>query len=208
MFATSSAIAGEREPAAGPAGRLNEDLDRLLRRVTDVWQSRLAPLMQAQGLSEPRYQILGALFRRMPTGCSQTELASELFQSESNLSTLLERMQSDGLIRRQRSPIDRRKVTIQLAEAGAAVLTEARAERQHQIGRLLSGFELDRRQELATGLQSLLNWLSPQHARHPGPPYAGGVPPQRSVIAPRLQADILEMTSSKTASTLAEHKAL
>jgi DNA-binding MarR family transcriptional regulator len=203
MPAISAAIAGGQESAACPAGRLDEELDRLLRRVTDVWQSCLAPLLQAQGLSEPRYQILAALFRRMPTGCSQIELAGELFQSESNLSTLLERMQADGLVLRQRSPIDRRKVTIQLSESGAAALAAALTRRQQQLGRILYGFDLNRRQDLVAGLQLLLNCLSRQRHRSSGPP-----DPQPSITAaPRPNTGRLDRTSSNAATPLAEHNA-
>src|SRR5262249_16848456 len=66
-----------------------------------------------------------------PSGtCSQTELATYLLQSESNLSTLLDRMKKDGLISRVRSQSDRRVALIGLSAVGREALARADQARQ------------------------------------------------------------------------------
>jgi len=95
-----------------------------------------APTVQA-GLNESRYNVLDAL-RRKPFGtASQTELATYLLQSESNLSTLLDRMKRDGLISRARSESDRRVTRIGLSTAGRDALARADRARQCAVAPLL-----------------------------------------------------------------------
>jgi DNA-binding MarR family transcriptional regulator len=95
-----------------------------------------APTVHA-GLNESRYNVLDAL-RRKPSGTSsQTELATHLLQSESNLSTLLDRMKNDGLISRARSERDRRVTRIGISTAGRDALTRADRARQSATAPLL-----------------------------------------------------------------------
>jgi DNA-binding MarR family transcriptional regulator len=113
-----------------------------------------APTVHA-GLNESRYNVLDAL-RRKPFGTSsQTELATCLLQSESNLSTLLDRMKNDGLISRARSESDRRVTRIGLSTAGREALTRADRARQCAAAPLLK--VLDER--LAAALVEALELL-------------------------------------------------
>ena len=130
-----SSPAGEKDAQDGWA-RDNEaahltaaesSVDGLLLRTAVCLTALLhAPTARA-GLNESRYNLLDALRRKATGTCSQTELATQLLQSESNLSTLLERMRQDGLITRVRSESDRRVTLIALATAGREAL--ARADR-------------------------------------------------------------------------------
>jgi len=100
-------------------------LGALLSRTADCLTAVLHGPTATTGLNESRYHVLDAL-RRMPGGiCTQTELAAWLLQSESNLSTLLERMRQDDLISRVRSEADRRKSLIGLTTAGREALARA-----------------------------------------------------------------------------------
>lgn len=53
--------------------------------------------------------------------CSLTDLKIQLLVSRSNMSALLDRMQRDGLIQRERDPEDRRKLRISLTPHGRKV---------------------------------------------------------------------------------------
>lgn len=101
------------------------DVGELLLRAGVCVESLLAEPTAATGLNEARFQVLAAIHRRGRDGCSQTELAGHLLQSESNLSTLLERMRLDGLVVRERSATDRRRSVIRLTECGAETLRQA-----------------------------------------------------------------------------------
>jgi len=121
----------------------------MLLRTAECLRSLLqAPTVHA-GLNESRYNVLDAL-RRKPSGtCSQTELAKYLLQSESNLSTLLDRMNKDGLISRVRSQSDRRIARIGLSAVGREALARADQARQRVAAQLLRA--VDERLEAALG---------------------------------------------------------
>lgn len=53
--------------------------------------------------------------------CSLTDLKIQLLVSRSNMSALLDRMQRDGLIQRERDPEDRRKLRISLTPQGRRI---------------------------------------------------------------------------------------
>jgi len=99
-----------------------------------------APTVHA-GLNESRYNVLDALRRKPSATSSQTELATYLLQSESNLSTLLDRMKKDGLISRVRSKSDRRVALIGLSTAGRDALTRADQARRRAAAPLLRVFD-------------------------------------------------------------------
>src|SRR5262245_27445361 len=95
-----------------------------------------APTVQA-GLNESPYNVLDAL-RLNPLGTSsQPDLAIYLLQSESNLSTLLNRWNNDGLISRARSESDPRVTRIGLSTAGRDALARADRARQRAAAPLL-----------------------------------------------------------------------
>lgn len=103
------------------------------------------------GLNESRYRVLDALHRHTRGECSQAELAVKLLQSESNLSTLLDRMGVDGLITRTRSQTDRRRSLIRLAPAGLEALelaVQSRAATTARLFRFQSSHETDQLVEL------------------------------------------------------------
>lgn len=108
------------------------------------------------GLNESRYNVLDAL-RRIPGGtCTQTELAARLLQSESNLSTLLERMRQDELISRVRSETDRRKSSIGLTSSGREALARADLARSRAMASLFRALDESQQAALTATLGLLL----------------------------------------------------
>lgn len=114
-----------------------DDVGELLLRTGICVEALLAGPTADAGLNEARYQVLAAIHRQGYDGCSQTELAGHLLQSESNLSTLLERMRLDGLVVRERSATDRRRSVIRLTDAGAETLQEAARRRKAVLAKWL-----------------------------------------------------------------------
>ena len=108
------------------------------------------------GLNESRYNVLDAL-RRIPGGtCTQTELATRLLQSESNLSTLLERMRQDELISRVRSESDRRKSSIGLTNSGREALARADMARSRAAANVFKALDESQQAALCAALGLLL----------------------------------------------------
>ena len=117
------------------------------------------PTSQAN-LTESRYNVLYLLQHSNDGTCSQADLAKSLFQSESNLSTLLDRMQQDELVTRVRSTTDRRKSLIRLTPHGNLALQSADLERNRALRKALRSFDADRLQTCRDTLKLLLKRLS------------------------------------------------
>lgn len=129
-------------------------LDGLLR-VSQIVRVRLNDWLGHFELNDGRHSVLAVLARADQEGCSQAELAEQLGQSESNISTLIERMQRDGLVNRLRSNADRRKRILLITPEGLSTLQSVDASRSAWAGRLLNGISADDRPRLHSLLQQL-----------------------------------------------------
>jgi len=69
-----------------------------------------------KGLTLAQFGVLEALYHRGPLCAS--ELAAKLLKSPGNLTLVLDNLERDGRVRRERDPQDRRFVTIHLTASG------------------------------------------------------------------------------------------
>lgn len=67
----------------------------------------------------PRFDVLAALFRRRE-GCTMSELSRLLLVSNGNATTVVDRLEKDGLVARRPSETDRRTVYVALTPEGLA----------------------------------------------------------------------------------------
>lgn len=142
------AVAGRVAPRDNFPGELPD----LVRELADLQHSLLDPATHEVGLNEARYSVLRELRFRQSEGCSQSELARGLYLSESNLSTLLDRMVRDGLLERERSRLDRRKSIIRITPRGATLADEIRSQEDAIMERLWSLVSADSQLVLSQGL--------------------------------------------------------
>lgn len=116
-------------------------------------------------INEVRYAALKVIDGIRETGCSQSELARKLGQSESNICTLIERMESDRLVVRQQSLKDRRKRVLQVTEEGSRILEQVKAYHGSVSQRLLAALTPDQRRQLTGMLQILLKAAQKQRSQ-------------------------------------------
>src|SRR5713101_4332791 len=77
------------------------------------------PFLQKLGVTYPQYLVLVVLWERGPQGVG--ELASLLRMEFGTLSPMLKRIESKGLITRQRPPSDERRVLVALTSRGISL---------------------------------------------------------------------------------------
>ncbi len=78
-----------------------------------------ARLFRPHGLTAPQYNVLNLLAGRADgAGYSQRELADTLVVDRSNVTGLLDRMETAGWVRRADDPSDRRVYRVELTPAG------------------------------------------------------------------------------------------
>jgi MarR family transcriptional regulator, negative regulator of the multidrug operon emrRAB len=140
-------------------------LDTLLR-VSQIVRVRFNEWLTEFDLNEGRYSVLQTLARAGDDGLSQAELAERLGQSESNVSTLIERMQRDGLVDRSRSEADRRKRVLLISSRGRSTLDAVDDQRMRWTGRLFKGMPVADSSQLVSSLDQLAQVLKSASENH------------------------------------------
>jgi len=154
-------------PVPGP--RRREKKDRVVANSPET--ELLAHLRQANRLLE---ELLGQCYGHAGIGttrvdvlellagvldCSQTLVARQLGLSESTVCTLIDRMQMDGLLARQRSATDRRRSVLAVSDLGQRLLHEATARRDQRLRHAFQGWTADTRAAATASLQDLIATL-------------------------------------------------
>lgn len=81
------------------------------------------PLLEPMGLTHPQYLVMLALWQHAPL--SVKELSGQLQLDPGTLSPLLKRLQSAGLLRRERDSGDERLLSVSLTQQGLALRAQA-----------------------------------------------------------------------------------
>jgi DNA-binding MarR family transcriptional regulator len=81
------------------------------------------PILEPLGLTHPQYLVMLALWERAPR--TLNDLAAELAMEPATASPLVKRLEAEGLIARERSVQDERRLEITLTAAGAALRSRA-----------------------------------------------------------------------------------
>ncbi|MFJ4225790.1 MarR family winged helix-turn-helix transcriptional regulator [Microbacterium sp. NPDC089695] len=81
------------------------------------------PILEPLGLTHPQYLVMLALWERAPRPLN--DLAADLALDPATASPLVKRLEADGLVARQRSARDERRLDITLTDAGRALRERA-----------------------------------------------------------------------------------
>ena len=81
------------------------------------------PILEPLGLTHPQYLVMLALWEKAPRPLN--DLAADLALDPATASPLVKRLESDGLVARQRSTQDERRLDITLTDAGRALRDRA-----------------------------------------------------------------------------------
>lgn len=81
------------------------------------------PILEPLGLTHPQYLAMLALWERSPR--SLHDLAADLALEPATASPLVKRLEKDGLVRRERSTEDERRLDIVLTDTGRALRERA-----------------------------------------------------------------------------------
>lgn len=127
---------------------------------------RLREAHTAHGLSPRQFQLLGLVDERGPIG--QRELGQAMDVDPSILVTLLNPLEADGLLSRERESCDRRRHLVRLTAKGERRLTAAAQAQQEAEDRLFSGIDAEQREHLALLLSALEASLSVECAHADG----------------------------------------
>jgi MarR family transcriptional regulator, organic hydroperoxide resistance regulator len=136
------------------------------RKVVAVYR----PLLEPLGLTHPQYLVMIALWEHAPL--PMRELGRRLALDSGTLSPLVTRLESAGLVRRERGR-DERSLTLVLTEAGASLRERARSVPADVIRRL--GLPEERLSELHDLLLEVVAAADSTHPAQEGPPCSGSI---------------------------------
>lgn len=92
-----------------------------LMRAADSLENRLAQRGCLTDLTPSQFGVLEALYH-LGSMC-QTELAHKILKSSGNMTLVIDNLEKQGYVVRQRDPHDRRFITVHLTEAGRQKIT-------------------------------------------------------------------------------------
>ena len=114
--------------------------------VTRVAESQLREYLRVgHATTLPRFDVMAALYRRQ-SGVTMSELSRMLLVSNGNATTVVDRLENDGLVRRTQSDADRRTVFVALTPAGLTQFEGLATDHEREVNRVfaaLSEAELD-----------------------------------------------------------------
>jgi DNA-binding MarR family transcriptional regulator len=135
-----------------------EMLAKLLRRSTG--QS-----LAGVGLKTWQYDVLSALRRQGPPyELPVTELARASLLTSGAMTTRIDHLEAQGLVRRQRDPLDRRGVRVGLTPQGCDLVDAAIHARFMAAEKSVKGLDAQERLAVEAGLRKLLLSLRPTSA--------------------------------------------
>jgi MarR family transcriptional regulator, 2-MHQ and catechol-resistance regulon repressor len=118
-----------------------------LARSINAVQAAIIPALQKDfGLTESQFAVLEALHHLGPL--SQGQLCQKILRSGSNVTTVLDNLERDELVRRERDSDDRRVQMVSLTEKGRTAVTTALPVHIERITKLMGSLTTDEQKQL------------------------------------------------------------
>lgn len=128
-----------------------------LARADDALGRYMEQALAPTGVTGPRFNVLMELAASPEGALPLSEVARRLLKSPPNVTSLIDRMERDGLVARTREGPDRRVVMARITEQGWRALRRAAPAVFAAEKRLLKRLPRDRRRELTRLLDTLAN---------------------------------------------------
>ena len=132
----------QTRPFASPA----EETTVALIRTVDGVRRMLGSVLDAHDITLQQYNVLRILRGAGERGLPTLEIAERMIEQTPGITRLLDRLETKGLVRRQRCPEDRRQVLCWITAPGLEMLAELEApvaKAAKEAFRKLSAAEID-----------------------------------------------------------------
>jgi DNA-binding MarR family transcriptional regulator len=154
---------GRSSPVHRPAGSANTELHSsvlsLLRKITSTISRHSHQLTVDTGLTVPQLLCLRHIHQH--SHLTPGILASYLFISKATVTGILDRLEGRGLVRRERSDPDRRKIWVALTPEGEKLAREAVWPLQEQFARNLANLSENQCEKIREILSLVADMIEP-----------------------------------------------
>lgn len=97
-----------------------------LMRAAESVTSRVSRFMSAANLTISQFGVLEALYHKGPL--CQRDLGAKILKSTGNITLVIDNLEKNGLVRRERNSNDRRYFTVHLTQEGLNLITKVFAD--------------------------------------------------------------------------------
>lgn len=124
-----------------------------LRKIIRAMTLHSRRLRKGSGLTSP--QVLTLQTIKELEGVSISRLATQMSLSQATMTTIIDRLEKNSLVRRRRSDVDKRVVHAELTDAGEKVLDDAPALLQEEFVERFAALEDWEKSMIVSALQRL-----------------------------------------------------
>jgi len=132
-----------------------------LRRIIRATDLNSRKLSRETGLTTPQLVVMGAICKRGTSVAS--EIARSVSLSQATVTSILHRLEDHGMICRQRSDQDKRRVNISLTPAGETLLDEAPQPLQESFIERFGALEVWEQHLLIASIERLASMMDAEH---------------------------------------------
>ena len=97
-----------------------------LMRAAESVTSRLSRIMSVAGLTISQFGVLEALHHKGPL--CQRDIAAKILKSTGNITMVIDNLEKQGLVKRERTSVDRRYLTVRLTGQGETLINDVFAK--------------------------------------------------------------------------------
>lgn len=162
-------------PSVDAPGQLEQDILRSIRVIVRGLRDEARSVKKQKGISPSDLLCLNAIHASQPV--SQVEIARILCLQPPTVVGILDRLHKRGLVLRERSINDRRRMEVRLTAEGTTLVQSAPVPLQFQFLRALSTRSLEERMTIARSLESVAELMAPI-TPDPGGPVAPILSPE------------------------------
>jgi MarR family transcriptional regulator, organic hydroperoxide resistance regulator len=138
-----------------PFASLEEEAFLNLARTFEALQEKGNALLKQYQLTSPQYNMLRILRGAGPAGLTCSQATERMLSPDPDVTRLLDRMETRGLIARERSREDRRVVITRITAAGLTLAAEIDQPLKDLLSRLMGRIGRSRLKELIEILEML-----------------------------------------------------
>jgi DNA-binding MarR family transcriptional regulator len=114
---------------------VREEVDLNLRIAAVIIDSRFNSMMEPFGISGVQYNVLRILKGVFPEGHARCEIASRMIERASDVTRIIDRLERQGLVERDRDNEDRRMSITRITRSGIEIVEKIKPliEKEHKV---------------------------------------------------------------------------
>lgn len=136
-----------------PFASLEEEVAVEVHRTAQVLMRWLVEELKPSGITPSQYNVLRILRGSSPEPLSATEICSRMVTYDPDLTRLLDRLETVGMVRKERDAKDRRVVNVHITKLGRDTVENAMEAARARLHEELGGIGKARLEQLANLLE-------------------------------------------------------